>query len=216
MKKIIISLLLAQSVCFSQVVDTVWSDNKIVLSGAAHLYINIPDSTYVISPELNLEFILKRKDIKILKSEETPVLLTQIKNLDSMISSTHYYSNLKVFHIDSFTKPQGRWFHQSIFYDNGQLYFSAHVPDTIPHTITSYYRNGNKQRVHTNIMGALTGEVKEWHSNGNLKIAGQYKAIPEKHYHRVNNTKKTGSWIYYNKDGSIYKNEEYIDGILQK
>tara|TARA_B100000767_G_C19297730_1_gene342222 strand:- start:142 stop:339 length:198 start_codon:yes stop_codon:yes gene_type:complete len=65
-------------------------------------------------------------------------------------------------------------------------------------------------------MGALTGPVKEWYPNGQLKMEGQYKIILKELYNQFNDTLEEGVWIYYNEDGTVQKKETYVNGVLQK
>lgn len=200
---------------FGQITDTIWSNNKLVIPSTQEIN-EISDSTWGIPVMENLNYILKKEKIIVLKNKSEPFLLSKIDNLEKSIVSTYYYPNNQIFHIDSFIKPKGYWFHQTIYYDNGQLHSSAYVPDSIARLNILYHKNGQKQRKHTYVMGALTGPVKEWYPNGQLKMEGQYKIILKELYNQFNDTLEEGVWIYYNEDGTVQKKETYVNGVLQK
>ena len=69
---------------FGQITDTIWSNNKLVIPSTQEIN-EISDSTWGIPVMENLNYILKKEKIIVLKNKSEPFLLSKIDNLEKFL-----------------------------------------------------------------------------------------------------------------------------------
>lgn len=102
---------------------------------------------------------------------------------------------------------------------------------------TSFYKNGKPNEIYFNKNGNICGLYNKFYENGNIETAGMYDTLSEHKYETViindsiwnQDTQtydklhtiwekpinlKTGKWYYYNENGEVKLEENYLNGIL--
>lgn len=107
------------------------------------------------------------------------------------------------------------WHYKAQYYENGQLIYTIGDPSKKEDQYRcKYYPSGQKLWESTLRFDCRIGPYKEWHSNGVLKIQGEYS---DKHVTTwAKPEKKIGTWSYYNESGKLIKEEFYEEGKLVK
>ncbi len=110
------------------------------------------------------------------------------------------------------------------YYSNGQLQFEGKMisldPETLDGPCIYYYPNGNKMSEGSVTNGQKSGQWKDYHENGNLKMTSNYAInpmagpTPNDPFGKNKVYEMNGVWIHYNEDGIKYKKEVYTYGKL--
>jgi len=124
------------------------------------------------------------------------------------------------------------------WYKNGQKEEDVMMKNTRVHgSYRSWHNNGKRKREFFSINNVMSGEYREWTkegyllweiieltdekkisvknfwSNGQVKMKGKAKMPPSLSIHQWSQT-RDGYWIYYYKDGTVLKSEKYSNGQL--
>jgi len=133
--------------------------------------------------------------------------------------------NLKsITNYDDDGKKSGVW---ESYYENGDMRsYGSYENGEKSGSWREYYYNGEiKKRASYN--NGLLVEMQTYHSNGRLMITGSYNEDEKKHGNweqhydnwqqkligEFSHGEKHGEWRFYNKNGNIYKIENYMGGI---
>lgn len=128
-------------------------------------------------------------------------------------TTSQYYENGFIKNRSTINKNIG-FYEQFSEKINGQLTFTdkeVKKEMLTEMTVTEYYDNGNIKNISSQINiinkgGSVssigkTGEYKEYHENGNIKLQGQYKT-----------DKRIGLWKWYHENGKFNTEFDYKDG----
>lgn len=94
------------------------------------------------------------------------------------------------------------------YHNNGKTKANGHVLYGEKNGQWNYWNDNEKLiKSESYTFGKLDGEYKEYYSNGNTKIKGNYILDSEAI------SIKNGYWFYYNEQGNLIKQFFYMDGI---
>ncbi len=131
--------------------------------------------------------------------------------------STGQLKNKSLTYIDS-TNGKGNsfaWHYTEEYYENGQLKFLPMDPNSQKlQQQVRFYESGAKMDSVGWLNGTRVGFLKEWHEGGQIKTVREYVVPSNDGY--LHDSKKIGTWSYYNESGKLIKEEYYEEGKLVK
>lgn len=140
------------------------------------------------------------------------IRLERISENDSLME-TSYYEQGKISRIRKWTHG-GLLCYEAQWCENGQLIVSYNPTSTTPMPVKKYSCNGKVKAEYTWYVYGYTGSYNEYHDNGQLSLKGQFQELPAGSTTFM--ARKTGEWIYYDKNGKVVKTENWNAGKLVK
>lgn len=134
---------------------------------------------------------------------------------DSIIID-HYYNNKQLANKE--VSYKGRFVYYEKWCENGQLIAKLHFDLTKLSMVTHYHCNGNKKVEYLGGNGTATGKWIKWYENGNIEVEGYFPERTDKDLEKgpLPFPLETGTWKYYNENGTLKREVTYDNGKVLK
>lgn len=140
------------------------------------------------------------------------IKLERLTENDSL-QETSYYEEGKVSRIRKWTRD-GLLCSEAQYCENGQLILQYNPTSSTAIPVKKYYCSGSLKAEYSWYVYGYTGPFNEYHENGQMSLKGQFQVIEPNS--TVLMARKTGDWIYYDKNGKVVKTEHWSAGKLVK